>query len=315
VREFRMKAKHFEVLQDTMRPSLIGTSVNTKDHSTLKIETDLANLKAPKSFTASPTYSKLGDPFTKDTKSEMEEAIPANDKEAFRFLVNYLRKGRKDLPEMEREMQEFIIMEELRFRGILEKEKESQERIKKEEVKREEEFRKKLEASEKKVREQSKILLEERKKREQEEKKWKQPKYLFPSKLLEHWEKTPTVKDYRDLRETQPYFKKWLEVGPLPLADIVAHTPNDLSKTRDNYFIKIDEFRWSQLDANGRQAGVGRLIGTVAIFEGEYLLGRANGYGRRIDNEKVETGQWRDHKLVRGRKEYFDGRVEEVDKQ
>jgi hypothetical protein len=87
---------------------------------------------------------------------------------------------------------------------------------------------------------------------------------------VEKYLQTPlTTQDYSDLDVNSKCYKKWLELGPLSLQDIIHKSPNGTHHFNNNQFKKVDDYRWSQVGANGKDSGVYRYVSSSCICEGE----------------------------------------------
>lgn len=128
-------------------------------------------------------------------------------------------------------------------------------------------------------------------------------------KIVEILTKQPSVQQFTKLNEQGDYFKKWKELGPLTVHDINSHSAINLSQ---DLIIQKSNVYTGQLDQNERLEGIGRIVWTDYIYEGQYANDKRCGYGRLITNNEYYIGMWRENqKHGKGKLVKKDGTVKE----
>mmetsp|Transcript_7923 Transcript_7923/g.13296 ORF Transcript_7923/g.13296 Transcript_7923/m.13296 type:complete len:360 (-) Transcript_7923:16-1095(-) len=142
---------------------------------------------------------------------------------------------------------------------------------------------------------QNQIFLDELKywgiKSKKEEQEMKRLEAKIP-KIVDILTKTPSVSQFTKLNETGDYYKRWRELGPLSVHEINRHSPINLST---DLIIQKSNVYTGQLDQNERLEGIGRIVWTDYIYEGQYANDKRCGFGRLITNNEYYVGMWKEN--------------------
>jgi hypothetical protein len=118
----------------------------------------------------------------------------------------------------------------------------------------------------------------------------------FPWNMIQVWNQNLTTENYADLATESTNFKKWLDLGPLFLREVLIKSPNDLTESRSREFVKLGGSAWGQVDADNKRAGVYRVVTKESIIEGEFYEALGwNGVRRDILADKYIVGIYEDN--------------------